>query len=182
MKSVPTFGDAMMSRKFFLRSTAAAMAILLPAAAFAANGTNFDQLPEPVRKSVKVMAPEIAPGAIKIKAGTTRDTLVEYVDRGVNFELAVASDGTIQRIDETLRYRPLPTSTRNDRITDIASMNEDVVEFALAGDAGRVQQRLVDLKAERRGGSQPYAKRVSSSRLPFCSVRRHAFRWHPLSI
>jgi hypothetical protein len=138
----------MMNGKIFLRSTAAAMAILLPVAAYAVDGTNFDELPEPVRKSVKVIAPDIASDAIKIKTGTTCETLVEYVDdRGVNFELAIAPDGTIQRIDETLRYRPLPTSSRNDRIADVASINEDIVEFALAGDAGRVRKKFIDLKA-----------------------------------
>jgi hypothetical protein len=94
----------MMTRKIFLRSTTAAMAILFSAAAFAANGTNFDQLPEPVRKSIKAMAPDIAPNAIKIKAGRTRDTLVEFVDRGLSWRLRQ----TEQSSGSTRRYATGP--------------------------------------------------------------------------
>lgn len=131
-----------------LGSTALAFATLLPPVAAAAGMTTFDQLSPNVRASVEAIVPDVAPENMRLGAGEGGTILVTYARGGMSSELAVAPDGTVLRIEETVSYRPGPTSARNVRISDAASITEDMVEFALAGDTGRVEESIRALKAE----------------------------------
>ena len=136
-----------MSMKSKLIATCAASAMLLSTvAAQAGQAVSFDKLPAPVRQSVEVLAPDV--GANEFRAEEEKGGLytIGYSKKGIHFEITANANGEVARIEEKLSYKPVPSSVHNDRIADAASINEDMVEFALAGEAGKVEEKIAALK------------------------------------
>lgn len=136
-----------MSLKSKLIATCAASAMLLSAvAAQAGQGMSFDSLPAPVRQSVEVLAPDVGANEFSAEKEKGGVYAIGYSKNGTHLEITVNANGEVVRIEEKLSYKPVPSSAHNDRIADAASINEDMVEFALAGEAGKVEEKIAALK------------------------------------
>lgn len=136
-----------MSLKPRLIATCAAGAMLLSAvSALAAQALTFDNLPASVRQSVEVLAPDIGTNEFTAEKEKGGLYAIGYSQKGTHFQIAVNANGKVLRIEEKLGYKPLPSSVRNDSIADAASINEDTVGFALAGETGKVEEKIAALK------------------------------------
>lgn len=115
---------------------------LLPAHGLAGEAVGFESLPAPVRQSIRNLVPDKAPGDFQVDMPNPGIYEVAYRRRGIYYLITVDSDGTVERIQEKTEYRPLPSSVSNDRISGAASLNEDIIDMALAGDRKGVARKI----------------------------------------
>ena len=97
--------------------------------------------PKPVQMTVGAQAPDVLATDVNF---TKKDGIfeAEYSKDGISYELKIKPDGTLQSIGEEVTYRPMPASDRNDAIGDIASLTEDIADFAMTGNRGAVEDAL----------------------------------------
>lgn len=98
--------------------------------------------PKPVQVTIGAQAPDVRAPDVDI---TRKNGLFEagYSKDGISYELKIKPDGTLQSIGEEVTYRPMPVSDRNDAIGDVASLTEDIADFAMAGNHGAVEDALI---------------------------------------
>jgi hypothetical protein len=136
----------MPARKMLIAICVANSILLAAMAANAGEVIEFSDLPAAVRKSVKALFPDMAPGDFQADRQSRDVYEIGYSRKGIYYLVTVDADGTVGRIQEKSVYKPLPASRRNDRIAEAASLNEDIIEMALAGDATGVAGKIADLK------------------------------------
>lgn len=102
----------------------------------------FEHLSPPVKIAVQTLSPKSMPKDLVARPFQGDKTLVEFGKDGIHYRLLVNNKGKIDQIQETISYRPAPENARNDAINTVASLHEDLIEFALTGDRGAVQEKL----------------------------------------
>ncbi|MEX5516612.1 hypothetical protein [Pseudophaeobacter sp. 1A09344] len=69
-------------------------------------------------------------------------TLAEFTRANVGYQIVVDGKGKITQVMETQSYRPETPDPRNEAISNVASLHEDLTEFALAGDRSAAQEAI----------------------------------------
>lgn len=119
--------------------------------------------PAPVRMAVEAFAPDIAPDAVELrKQGIGYGA--NFRREGVRYDLRLAPDGVLLAVGETVVYRPQRASPRNDAIGGLASLTEDLAEFAMAGEAGRTADTIARYR-EGLGQVRPMFDQASATAL-----------------
>jgi hypothetical protein len=136
----------MWARKGQIAVWAASTAFLAATAANAGEVIEHKDLPSAVRQSIRALAPDMAPGDFQADRQGPDVYEIGYSHKGVHYLFTVDADGTVQRIQEKTIFKPLPPSIRNDRIADAASINQEIIEMALAGNDAGVAGKIADLE------------------------------------
>lgn len=128
-------------------STVALVTALGPMAVLATSseGSAFEHLSAPVQKAVQSLTPKQIPKDLVARPLPGNKTLVEFDKDGIRYRLLVSNQGEIDQIQETISYRPVPESGRNDAIGAVASLHEDLIELAMAGERSAMQEKLTSI-------------------------------------
>jgi hypothetical protein len=118
--------------------TTAAVAMLAPAALMA----NTNTVDPTVLNAVESFASDVTAADITTHSLGNGNTVAEFTRANIGYQLVVDGKGNVTQVMETLSYRPAQPDARNKAIGDVASLHEDVIEFALAGDRGAVEEKL----------------------------------------
>lgn len=136
----------MWARKGQIAVWAASTVFLAVAAANAGEVIEYKDLPTAVRQSMRALAPDMAPGDVQADRRGPDIYDIGYSREGVHYLFTIDADGTVQRIQEKTVFKPLPPSIQNDRIAGAASINEEIIEMALAGNDAGVAGKIADLE------------------------------------
>ena len=115
-----------------------AIALLAPTASMA-NTTTADTK---VLTAVERFAADVSASDITTHAMAGGKTLAEFTRANVSYQLLVDEKGSVMQVMETQSYRPVQTDPRNQAIGEVASIYEDLTEFALARDRGSADEAV----------------------------------------
>jgi len=123
--------------------TTAALAMLAPAALMAQT----KPIDPNVLAAIKGFASDVTANDVTTHKLSGGKTLAEFTRANVGYQLLIDGKGAITQVMETQSYRPIQADARNKAISDVASLHEDLTEFALSGDRGAVQEAIGQIKA-----------------------------------
>lgn len=118
--------------------TTAAAALLAPPALMAAT----NPVDPTVMGAIEGFASDVTAADVTTHSLSGGDTLAEFTRANVGYQLVIDGKGGITQVMETQSYRPAPRDARNEAIGNVASLHEDLTEFALLGDRGAVEETL----------------------------------------